>query len=258
MSGGRLDMFASAGVDELRRRLSAILQPAGGELIGDEGTAAAAGANCGELADPAEQAARSGGRAIPVPASLHDAAAVATPTPTPTPASVLVPIVLREPAPTLLLTRRSEHLRDHPGQISFPGGRVEARDASPAHTALREAAEEIGLDAAHVEVLGFLPDYLTVTGFRITPVVALLTPPFTLAADAFEVAEIFEVPLAFVLDRRNHQRHAYALRGRSGHYNAIPWGDYNIWGATAGMICELSARLENAHGKPLADLAGIR
>jgi len=239
-------MFASAGVDELRRRLSAILQPAGGELIGDEGSA---GAN---FADPAEDAARSGGRAIPVPASLQDTAAAATP------ASVLVPIVLREPAPTLLLTRRSEHLRDHPGQISFPGGRVEARDASPAHTALREAAEEIGLDAAHVEVLGFLPDYLTVTGFRITPVVALLTPPFTLAADAFEVAEIFEVPLAFVLDRRNHQRHAYTLRDRSGYYNAIPWGDYNIWGATAGMICDLSARLENAHGKPLAEVAGIR
>ncbi|MBK1679455.1 CoA pyrophosphatase [Rhodocyclus tenuis] len=220
-------MFADVGTDELRRRLAAILQPAGGELIGDDvaGSAHLAGA-----------AVRAGGAAIA--------------------ASVLVPIVLRQPAPTLLLTRRSEHLRDHPGQISFPGGRVEPCDTSPAHTALREATEEIGLDAAHVEVLGFLPDYLTVTGFRITPVVALLTPPFKLAADAFEVAEIFEVPLGFVLDPNNHQRHAYTLRGRSGHYRAIPWGDYNIWGATAGMICDLSTRLADAPVKAAAHAAG--
>lgn len=160
-----------------------------------------------------------------------------------TPASVLVPIVLRESAPTLLLTRRSEHLRDHPGQISFPGGRVDAGDPSPTHTALREATEEIGLDPVHVEVLGFLPDYHTITGFRVTPVVATLTPPFALAPDAFEVAEIFEVPLSFVLDPRNYQRHPYTLQGRSGHYYAVPWGDYFIWGATAAMLRILAARL---------------
>lgn len=160
-----------------------------------------------------------------------------------TPASVLVPIVLRQPTPTLLLTRRTEHLRDHPGQISFPGGRVEESDASPEHTALREAAEEIGLDSTHVEVLGFLPDYRTVTGFCITPVVALLTPPFALTPDPFEVAEIFEVPLSFVLDPANHQRHPYTWQNRSGHYDAIPWGDYYIWGATAGMIRSLAALL---------------
>lgn len=230
-------MFAGITPEQLRQRLAAILQPGSGELIGDDGAAS--------LAPAGHLSHLSPGSRLPLAEAARAGAA-------PIAASVLVPIVLRQPAPTLLLTRRSEQLRDHPGQISFPGGRVEPHDASPAHTALREAAEEIGLDSAHVEVLGFLPDYLTVTGFRITPVVALLTPPFTLAADAVEVAEIFEVPLGFVLDPRNHQRHAYTLPGRSGHYRAIPWGDYNIWGATAGMICELAARLGAASAMTVA------
>jgi len=121
-----------------------------------------------------------------------------------TPAAVLMPIVLREPQPTLLLTQRTAHLNDHAGQISLPGGRVDASDGSAIETALREAEEEVGLDRALVEVLGTLPDYLTGTGFRVTPVVSLVRPPLTLRADPFEVAEIFEVPLAFLMNGDHH------------------------------------------------------
>lgn len=156
-----------------------------------------------------------------------------------TPASVLFPIVLRPAAPTVLLTQRTAHLKDHPGQISFPGGRAEPEDPSPAHTALREAEEEIGLPAGRVEIAGYLPEYRTGTGFRVTPVVAMVTPPFDLRPDPFEVAEVFEVPLAFLLDPVNHKRHALHYRGRLRHYYAMPYGDYFIWGATAGMIMSL-------------------
>lgn len=156
-----------------------------------------------------------------------------------TPASVLFPIVLRPGEPTVLLTQRTAHLKDHPGQISFPGGRAEPDDPSPAHTALREAEEEIGLLPAHVEIAGYLPEYLTSTGFRVTPVVAVVTPPFALRPDAFEVAEVFEVPLAFLLDPANHKRHSLHYRGQLRHYYAMPYGDYFIWGATAGMIMSL-------------------
>ena len=155
------------------------------------------------------------------------------------PAAVLVPIVKRKSEPTLLLTQRTAHLKDHPGQISFPGGRREASDRSPAHTALREAAEEIGLSSAQIEIVGYLPEYLTSTGFRVTPVVAVVTPPFDLQLDAFEVAEAFEVPLSFLLDPANHQRHSLHYRGKLRHYYAMPYGDYFIWGATAGMIMSL-------------------
>jgi 8-oxo-dGTP pyrophosphatase MutT (NUDIX family) len=158
-------------------------------------------------------------------------------------AAVLFPIVLRPAAPTVLLTRRTDHLKDHPGQISFPGGRVEPDDVSPAHTALREAEEEIGLVPAHVEIAGYLPEYLTSTGFRVTPVVAVVTPPFSLRLDPFEVAEAFEVPLDFLLDPANHRRHALHYRGRLRHFHAMPWGEYFIWGATAGMIVSLSRAL---------------
>lgn len=156
-----------------------------------------------------------------------------------TPASVLFPIVLRPAAPTVLLTQRTAHLKDHPGQISFPGGRAEPEDPSPAHTALREAEEEIGLPAGRVEIAGYLPEYRTGTGFRVTPVVAMVTPPFDLRPDPFEVAEVFEVPLAFLLDPANHKRHALHYRGQLRHYYAMPYGDYFIWGATAGMIMSL-------------------
>jgi 8-oxo-dGTP pyrophosphatase MutT (NUDIX family) len=160
-----------------------------------------------------------------------------------TPAAVLVPIILRQEGQTVLLTQRTAHLRDHAGQISFPGGRVEADDLSPTHTALRETEEEIGLARERVEIIGFLPEYRTGTGFRVTPVVALVRPPFDLQPDPFEVAEIFEVPLAFLLDPANHQRHSLHYRGALRNYFAMPYGDYFIWGATAGMIRSLSERL---------------
>lgn len=165
-----------------------------------------------------------------------------------TPAAVLFPIVLRDGGQTVLLTQRTAHLRDHAGQISFPGGRVEVEDISPSHTALRETEEEIGLSREHVEILGFLPEYRTGTGFRVTPVVALVKPPFALHLDAFEVAEAFEVPLAFLLDPANHQRHSLHYRGALRNYFAMPYGDYFIWGATAGMIRSLSERLGLLHG----------
>jgi len=160
-----------------------------------------------------------------------------------TPAAVLFPIVLRDSGRTVLLTQRTAHLRDHAGQVSFPGGRVELEDASPVHTALRETEEEIGLAREHVEVLGFLPEYRTGTGFRVTPVVALVKPPFDLALDPFEVAEAFEVPLDFLLDPANHQEHSVHYRGALRHFFAMPYGDHFIWGATAGMIRSLTARL---------------
>ena len=157
-------------------------------------------------------------------------------------ASVLFPIVLRE-EPTVLLTQRTEHLRDHPGQISFPGGRVEKEDVSPEHTALREAQEEIGLSPRHAEIIGFLPEYRTVTGYRITPVVAFLTPPFELRPDQSEVAEVFEVPLSFLMNPANHHRHAKEYQGVMRHFFAMPYGRHFIWGATAGIIVTLERAL---------------
>jgi 8-oxo-dGTP pyrophosphatase MutT (NUDIX family) len=146
-------------------------------------------------------------------------------------------------------------LRDHAGQISFPGGRVEAADASPIETALRETEEEIGLSREHVEILGFLPEYRTGTGFCVTPVVALVAPPFTLCPDPFEVAEVFEAPLAFLLDPANHQQHEMHYRGALRRYYAMPYGDYFIWGATAGMIRSLSERLSRQGVQPCGILA---
>lgn len=123
----------------------------------------------------------------------------------------------------MLLTQRTEHLKDHPGQISFPGGRYEPDDTSPAHTALREAEEEIGLSSAHVEIVGYLPEYLTITGYRVTPVVAIVTPPFDLQPDPYEVAQIFEVPFSFLMNAANHQRHSLPYRGKIRHYVAMPY-----------------------------------
>ncbi|MDP6705920.1 MAG: CoA pyrophosphatase [Alphaproteobacteria bacterium] len=158
------------------------------------------------------------------------------------PAAVLVPLVLRDEL-TVLLTQRTEHLNHHAGQISFPGGRVEADDADPVDTALRETEEEIGLGRAHVEVAGYLDAYQTGTGFFITPVVGFVRPGFDLALDDFEVAEAFEVPLAFIFDPANHQRHSRLYNGTRRHYFAMPYGDYYIWGATAGMLMNLYRRV---------------
>lgn len=158
-------------------------------------------------------------------------------------AAVLFPIVLRDTGDTVLLTQRTAHLRDHAGQVSFPGGRVEVEDLSPIHTALRETEEEIGLSRQHIRILGFLPEYRTGTGFRVTPVVGLVQPPFDLQPDPFEVAEVFEVPLSFLLDPANHQQHSIHYRGALRNYFAMPYGDHFIWGATAGMIRSLTERL---------------
>jgi 8-oxo-dGTP pyrophosphatase MutT (NUDIX family) len=162
-------------------------------------------------------------------------------------ASVLVPLVLRDEM-TVLLTQRTDHLSDHPGQISFPGGRAEASDADAVATALREAHEEIGLEAFEVEILGSLPTYTTGTGFIVTPVVGLVQPGAVLRPDPIEVAEVFEVPLAWLMDPANHQRHAVDLLGATREFFSIPWqGEdaqgvprrYFIWGATAAMLRNL-------------------
>lgn len=156
-------------------------------------------------------------------------------------AAVLVPIVLRADAPTLLFTKRTAHLTNHPGQVSFPGGRSEASDLLPIDTALRETEEEIGLHRRHVEVIGMLPTYSTVTGYRVTPVVGLVTPPFSLLPDPGEVAEIFEVPLAYVMNGLNHERRVIHLADGTGSrtFYAIPYAGFLIWGATAGMLRNL-------------------
>ncbi|HJV62647.1 MAG TPA: CoA pyrophosphatase [Albitalea sp.] len=159
----------------------------------------------------------------------------------PTHASVLVPLVQRDEV-TVLLTQRTEDLTDHPGQISFPGGRAEPEDVDAIATALREAEEEIGLHARHIEVLGSLPTYTTGTGFIVTPVVALIEPPFEVHADPREVAEIFEVPLAFLMSPANHRRHGIEFGGVRREFLSMPWSGadaarpYFIWGATAAML----------------------
>jgi len=156
-------------------------------------------------------------------------------------AAVLVPIVEREPQPTVLLTERTTRLRNHPGQISFPGGRTEPQDAGPREAALREAREEIGLEPALVEVVGYLPDHVVISGFRVTPVVGFVRPQFTLLLDAEEVADTFEVPLSYIFEPANHR----PRRRRFGRGEAelelcdIPYGERNIWGATAGMLLTL-------------------
>lgn len=159
-------------------------------------------------------------------------------------AAVLVPVVVRPDALSVLLTRRTEHLHHHPGQISFPGGREEADDLSPEMTALRETREEIGLGDQSIELLGRLPLYRTGTGFEVTPVVGLVHPPFALTLDSFEVAEAFEVPLDFVLDPANLKLHEREFEGRMRRFFAMPYGSYYIWGATAGMLVSLARFLD--------------
>jgi 8-oxo-dGTP pyrophosphatase MutT (NUDIX family) len=155
------------------------------------------------------------------------------------PAAVLVPLINRPDGVTVMLTQRTAHLYDHAGQISFPGGRVDEGDADRVQTALREAQEETGLARDMVEILGMLPEYDIPTGFRVTPVVGWIEPPLALDPDPFEVAEVFEVPLAHFLDPANHQRHSDVVNGRQRNYYAMPYQQRNIWGATAGMLFSL-------------------
>ncbi|MBI3710181.1 MAG: CoA pyrophosphatase [Proteobacteria bacterium] len=155
------------------------------------------------------------------------------------PAAVLVPIVARAAGPTILLTRRTEHLADHPGQISFPGGRLDPGDADAVAAALRETAEEVGLARERVEIIGRLDTYQTRTGYEVTPIVGVVLPPFTLALDPHEVAEAFEVPLDFVLDKANHERGSRMYQGVERQFWVLPYRDYYIWGATAGMLVNL-------------------
>jgi len=156
-----------------------------------------------------------------------------------TSAAVLVPVIERPEGLTVLFTQRTAHLNDHAGQVSFPGGRCEVTDASPVFTALRETEEEIGLAPELIEILGILSEYRTGTGFSVTPVVGLVRPPFDLHPDSFEVAEVFETPLAFLLDPANHQRHSMEIGGVLRHYYAMPYEGHFIWGATAGMLVSL-------------------
>ncbi|MFL9923368.1 CoA pyrophosphatase [Herbaspirillum lusitanum] len=156
-------------------------------------------------------------------------------------AAVLMPIVMRETGLTMLFTQRTADLKDHAGQVSFPGGRTEEFDASAIDTALRETEEEIGLARSHVEVIGAMPEYFTGTGYRVTPVAGLIKPPFEVLADPREVAEIFEVPLAFLMDGMNHQRRTVELPEQMGRrtFYTMPYDRFFIWGATAGMLRNL-------------------
>jgi 8-oxo-dGTP pyrophosphatase MutT (NUDIX family) len=158
-------------------------------------------------------------------------------------AAVLVPLVAREPDMTVLLTRRTDHLSHHAGQIAFPGGRTEDSDVDAVATALRETEEEIGLARAHVEPIGQLSHYVTGTGFAVTPIVALVQPPFTLAVDTNEVADVFEVPLDFILDPANRETHSREFLGVVRHFFVYPYRDRYIWGATAGMLANLAELL---------------
>lgn len=160
-------------------------------------------------------------------------------------AAVLVAVVDR-PEPTLILTRRNETLRRHAGQVAFPGGRIDPEDDGPVAAALREAHEEIGLDPAQVEVVGIFEQYRTVTGFEVTPVVGVVPPGLVLTPHDAEVAQIFEVPLAFVCEPGNHLEQTVEWQGRERHYFEILWEDQRIWGATAAMIVNLARSLAYA------------
>jgi 8-oxo-dGTP pyrophosphatase MutT (NUDIX family) len=160
-----------------------------------------------------------------------------------TAAAVLVPIVDHPSGLTVIFTQRTAHLKAHSGQVSFPGGRAEPQDPTPEFTALREAQEEIGLAIDRVEVLARMPEYRTRTGFRVTPVVGLLTPPVALTPDPREVEEVFEVPLAFLLDPKNHRRETRELQGRTVGYYVMRYENRTIWGATAGMLVNLYRHL---------------
>lgn len=157
-------------------------------------------------------------------------------------AAVLVPIVEHAHGAHMLLTRRADHLGQHSGQVAFPGGKMDPGE-TPAQAALREAEEEVGLDRSFVEVAGYLDLYETGTGFRILPVVGFVRPGFELTVNKGEVADVFEVPLSFLMNPENHERHSAVWKGKRRHYYAMPYGGQYIWGATAGMLRNMYLRL---------------
>lgn len=175
----------------------------------------------------------------------------------PTLAAVLVPLVAQREGLTVLLTQRTAHLNSHSGQIAFPGGKVDPHDRDAVHTALREAQEEVGLDAAHAEVLGTLPEYATGSGFIVTPVLALVSPQASLVPNPQEVADVFEVPLAFLMNPAHHRHHRVEWAGQMRHWMSMPYVQHGrerfIWGATAAMLRNLYGYLIAAQSAPQAD-----
>ena len=166
----------------------------------------------------------------------------------PSPAAVLVPLVEHENGLTVLFTKRTDHLNDHAGQISFPGGRMEAADSGPVDTALRETREEIGMDPDYVQVAGCLDHYETGTGYLVLPVVGFVRPGFQLVLDEFEVADAFEVPLSFLLDANNHRTAIHRVRDMDLSFHVIEYENRYIWGATAGMIMNFYQRIQALEG----------
>jgi len=162
----------------------------------------------------------------------------------PVPAAVLVPFVDRPEGLSILLTQRASQLAKHAAQIAFPGGRLDESDPDVASAALREAQEEIGLDPAHVRVFGYLPDHLVISGYRVTPVLSIVTPPFDIEPNPAEVESVFEVPAAYVFDARNHKARLRRVGDESMLLHDIPWQGFNIWGATAGMLLTLVRMVE--------------
>ena len=165
------------------------------------------------------------------------------------PAAVLLLVVNQPSEPTVVFTQRTAHLSDHAGQISLPGGRCDEGDCTPERTALREAEEELGIPSDRVHILGRLPEYRTSTGFSVTPVVGWAEPPLIYRPDPHEVADVFEVPLAFLLDERNHRYESAFFKGRVRHYWAMPYGERFIWGATAGMLVTFHRLMTLSPGK---------
>ncbi len=178
----------------------------------------------------------------------HDLNPDLLPDPPLRPAAVLVPLVERTEGLTVLLTQRTDHLADHAGQISFPGGSLEHGDSDPCAAALRETEEEVGLNRCHVEIVGELDLYITRTGYSVHPLVGLVTPPFDIAPDPHEVAAVFEVPLAFITDPASRTVHSRRYAGKLRRFYAFPWqdtdGERYIWGATAGMLVNLCEVLD--------------
>ena len=155
------------------------------------------------------------------------------------PAAVLIPVVNREDELKVLFTRRAANLAQHAGQITFPGGHIEESDNEPIDAALRETEEEVGLPRHHIDVIGQLENYISRTGFEITPIVGVIEPPFTVVPQPSEVAEVFEVPLSFLLNPENHHRHTREISGENREFYAMPYGEYYIWGVTAGILVNL-------------------